>query len=427
MKLLLYRALTFLAKPLARPVLAVRGAMGKEHRDPARRAERLGRPSVPRPDGLLFWFDAVSVGEGNSILPLIDFALEEYPGSSALVTTTTVTGAENMETKLRGRRAVHQFLPLDRRAYADGFLEYWQPTVGFFTDSDFWPNILLAARARGIPLILLNGRVSDRSHARWTRHRDASSELMSAFVYALAKSDDDARKLSGMGMKNVECVGNLKYGAPPPLVDRGRLSDFAEMAGGRPSWVAAVTHPGEEEIALRVHAAVREKIPGALLVIAPRHPNRGREIASMASAAGYETGLESERPITGSTAVYVSDVLGGLGLYYAYAGLVLVGGSLLETLDGHNPMEAAGLGAAVLSGPHVASFLETYDILKRDGAVVMVDGEDCLASEITDLLSNPARLAELRGRSLRVAKREAAVIDRAKEKLRKRLAGIVKS
>ncbi|MCL2684366.1 MAG: hypothetical protein FWE55_03900, partial [Synergistaceae bacterium] len=137
MKLFLYRALAYL---LARPVLAFRSAIGKEHPDPARRAERLGRPSIPRPEGRVFWFNAVSVGESNSVMPVIDFVLDEYPGSYALITTTTVTGAENMASKLNGRRALHQFLPLDRRAYADRFLEFWKPSVGFFVDSDFWPN-----------------------------------------------------------------------------------------------------------------------------------------------------------------------------------------------------------------------------------------------------------------------------------------------
>jgi len=420
MKLLLYRALTYL---LARPVLAYRTAKGKEHPNPKRRAERLGRPSIPRPEGHVFWFNAVSVGESNSVMPLIDFVLDEYPDSHALVTTTTLTAAENMESKLNGRRAMHQFMPIDRFAYADGFLEFWKPSAGFFADSDFWPNMLLSARARGVPLILLNGRISDRSYARWMKFGNTSRQLMSSFAYALAKSDDDARKLSDMGIKTVECVGNLKYGVPPLPFNEERLRTLTERAGNRPSWVASVTHRGEEEIALSAHAAIREKFPDALLIIVPRHPNRGREVADLARGMSFETGMESSSDlITDATAVYVSDVLGGLGLYYAFSGLVFVGGSLLETMDGHNPMEAARLGAAVLSGRNVASFLETYDILERDDAVVMADDGESLTRNITGLLSDPAKLAELRDRALEVANREAAVIERAKEKLREQLA-----
>jgi 3-deoxy-D-manno-octulosonic-acid transferase len=424
MKLLVYRILTCLAKPLARPLLSIRAMRGKEHVCPTRRAERLGRPSLPRPDGHIFWFNAVSVGESNSILPLVDFVLEEYPDAHALVTTTTVTGAENMASRLAGRRAIHQFLPLDRRAYVDGFLDYWRPTAGFFADSDFWPNLLMSAHDRNIPLILLNGRVSDRSYARWARHRDVCSRLMRAFVYALAKSEPDAEKLRGMGIASVECVGNLKYGTPPLAYDREKLAELSERSGNRPSWVASVTHKGEEELILRAHAAVRERIRGAMLVIAPRHPSRGHEVWELARK-NFETALESARdPVTKSTGVYVSDALGGLGLYYAHSGVAFIGGSLLDTLDGHNPMEAARLGATVLSGRNVASFLETYEILERENAVIMVESEDDLAKQVTALLSDEKKLSDLRRRTLSVAEKEAAVLERAKERLKERLEAI---
>jgi 3-deoxy-D-manno-octulosonic-acid transferase len=424
MKLLIYRILTCLAKPLARPLLSIRAMKGKEHACPARRAERLGHPSLPRPDGRVFWFNAVSVGESNSILPLVDFVLEEYPDAHALITTTTVTGAENMASRLECRRAIHQFLPLDRRAYVDGFLDYWRPATGFFADSDFWPNLLMSAYDRSIPLILLNGRVSDKSYARWARHRDVCSRLMRAFVYALAKSEPDAEKLRDMGIASVECVGNLKYGTPPLAYDEKKLAELSERSGNRPSWIASVTHKGEEELILRAHAAVRERIPDAMLVIAPRHPNRGREVWELARQ-GFESALESARdPVTKSTGVYVSDTLGGLGLYYAHSGVAFIGGSLLDTLDGHNPMEAARLGAAVLSGRNDTSFLETYEILERENAVAMVENEDGLAKQVTALLSDEKTLSDLRRRTLAVAEKEAAVLERAKERLKERLEAI---
>jgi 3-deoxy-D-manno-octulosonic-acid transferase len=419
MSLLLYRVLTFLAKPVARPLLFIRAMRGRESRDRRRRAERLGIPSVPRPRGRVFWFNAVSVGEGNSIMPIVDFVLEEYPDAHALVTTTTVAGAENMAAKLAGRRAFHQFLPLDRRAYAERFFSYWRPAAGFFADSDFWPNILLSASARSVPLIILNGRVSDRSYARWMRHRGMSRRLMGAFVYALAKSDDDAGKLSGMGVMKTDCVGNLKYAAPALSCDPGGLAEFSSRAGGRARWVAAVTHPGEDEIILRAHRAIREKFKDALLIIAPRHPERGAKVLALARKSGFSAALESSRElVTGNTDVWIADILGGLGLYYAFSDIVFVGGSLLDNLDGHNPMEAARLESAILSGPNVASFTETYDILKRDGAVTIVSDEYELAREAISLMSDPRKLAEIRGRAFRSAEREAGVLERAKDILR---------
>jgi 3-deoxy-D-manno-octulosonic-acid transferase len=426
MKLLLYRILLFLAKPVARPLLFMRAMRGHESGDPRRRAERLGIPGVPRPEGLVFWFNAVSVGEGNSIMPIVDFVLEEYPDAHALVTTTTVTGAENMAAKLAGRRAIHQFLPLDRRAYAEKFLSHWKPAAGFFTDSDFWPNILLSASARRIPLILLNGRVSDRSYSRWMRNSGISRRLMRAFVCGLAKSDGDAEKLSGMGMAEVRCVGNLKYAAPPLAFDPAGLAEFSSRAGNRARWAASVTHPGEDEIILRAHKAIREKFRNALLIIAPRHPERGPKILEMSRKSGFSSALESARePVAETTDVWIADVLGGLGLYYAFSDIVFVGGSLLETLDGHNPMEAARLRSAILAGPHVASFTETYDILKRDGALITVSDERELARETLALLSDPLKLDETRNRAFRAAEREAGVSERVKDILRPLLASLL--
>jgi 3-deoxy-D-manno-octulosonic-acid transferase len=419
MTLAIYRALTFLAAPLARPLLAIRAARGRESANPARRAERLGIASLPRPEGPVFWFDAASVGESNSALPMIDFVLEEFPRSSVLVTTTTVTGARNMEAKLAARRAFHQFLPLDRAAYANRFLNHWKPSAGFFVDSGFWPNMLMAAHERHIPLILLNGRISNRSYERWMRHRAAAARLMGAFAYALAKSDGDAKKLSDMGMASVDCVGNLKYGVPPPPCDAARVAEIASAAGGRASWMASVTHRGEDEHILKAHVTIRGKFPEALLVIAPRHPERGGEILRLARSFGFAASLESSgEGISRSDGVYITDVLGGLGTYYKYFEIVFIGGSLLGGMDGQNPMEAARLGAAILSGPHVDSFIETYDILKRAGAVTTVQDADGLSEHVASLLSDTALRVEMKSRAKSTAEREAAVIDRAKGKLR---------
>ncbi|MDR3279924.1 MAG: 3-deoxy-D-manno-octulosonic acid transferase [Synergistaceae bacterium] len=425
MNLRLYRAFMYLARPFARPLLELRRGKGLESDDPKRRLERLGAPSAPRPDGTVFWFDALSVGEGNSAMPVIARALEKYPASHAIVTTTTVTGAENMRKHLAGRRAIHQFLPLDRRAYVDRFLDHWRPSAGFFVDSNFWPNMLLASRARNIPLILLNGRISDTSYARWTRNREDAKMLMRSFVYALAKSDDDAKKLSDMGIANVDCVGNLKYGMPPVAHDEGILREL-RSAGARKNWTASVTHEGEEEIILAAHKKILGQFPGALLIISPRHAERGLRIRDMAAGMGFDTALESEAGTTFDGAdVYISDSFGNLGLYYAYTDIVFVGGSLLPSLRGHNPMESARLGCAVLSGPYVDSFLETYDILRREDAVITVGNAEDLAEHVASLMSSPEKLAELTDMTRLIAEREAGVINRAWERISPLLERIV--
>jgi 3-deoxy-D-manno-octulosonic-acid transferase len=249
---------------------------------------------------------------------------------------------------------------------------------------------------------------------------------MSAFVYALAKSDDDAEKLAGMGVTEVNCIGNLKYAAPALSCDPEKLAEFSSRAGERAKWVAAVTHPGEDGIILRAHKTIREKFSDALLIIAPRHPERGTKILELAQKNGFSAALESARePVTEATDVWIADILGGLGLYYTFSDIVFVGGSLLDTLDGHNPMEAARLASAILSGPNVASYTETYDILKRDGAVTVTSDEHELAREVTSLLSDPRKLAETRGRAFRSAERESLVLKRAKDILQPLLASLL--
>ena len=171
MKLFFYKMLMFILKPLVRPVLFIRRVKGLETLDKIRRSERFGVPSVKRPDGKIVWFNAASVGESNSIIPVIDELLKHNKDVFVLVTTTTVTAAENMAKKLSGKNAIHQFLPVDRRAYVDRFFDYWKPSMGFFVDSDFWPNLILSAKAHNIPLVLLkNGKIIWHLLNHWLVH-----------------------------------------------------------------------------------------------------------------------------------------------------------------------------------------------------------------------------------------------------------------
>ncbi|GHS96801.1 3-deoxy-D-manno-octulosonic acid transferase [Synergistales bacterium] len=419
MKLFLYRALTFLVKPLVRPILALRRMKGLESKDLERRRERFGVSSIPRPGGLIFWFAVSSVGEGNSAIPIIDYILELYPDAHILVTTGTVTGDANMEKKLSGKRAFHQFLPFDRRAYVLNFLEYWMPSVGFFVDSEFWPNLLLEISDRKIPLILLNGRVSDRSYYRWMKSPKIISCLTRPFVYALAKSEWDEKKLSRMGIAKVACVGNIKYGAPPLTFDREALISLSGAVGARKLWVAAVTHSGEDEIILRSHRAVMSAFPNSILILVPRHSARGDEIESTAQKEGFRTARASKGETIGNDAsVYISDVFGELGLYYAFSDIVFLGGSLLPSLHGHNPIEPAQLRAALLSGRNVDSFLETYEVLERENAVILVGGVNDLGEWVTRLMSDPELLSGYRERAFGVAARASVVLERVREKLR---------
>ena len=416
-----YRFFTWLAGPLVPFVLARRRLQGKETSEARRMGERYGYASIPRPEGRIFWFNAASVGESNSIIPVVREILEKYPDVHALITTTTVSGAANMEKKLAGLRAFHQFLPVDRGAYARRFLDYWKPSVGFFVDSDFWPNLIWKAKRRSIPLVLLNGRMSAKSHARWLSgagRRQFARELMNAFIYSFAKSDDNLKRLADMGLRPVN-VGDLKYGVAPLAADPAKLSEFKKMVGKRPVWVAASTHEGEEELLSNSHHIVKLAFPDALMVIAPRNVTRGQEIADMLATHGHKVALRSRGDkVTKAVDIYVADTMGELGIFFRAAPIAFVGNSLFEkNLSGHNGIEPAQLGAAVLSGKYYNDVAETYEILKRDDAVIIVDNENDLGNRVAELFGNPEMLEGYRVRAKACAEREAAVLDRVMAKL----------
>jgi 3-deoxy-D-manno-octulosonic-acid transferase len=400
--------------------LATGRAKTFETQDKKRREERYGIARVERPDGLIFWFNAASVGEGNSILPIVDIVLEKYPDAHALITTFTNAGAENIKNKMSEKRVIHQFLPLDAKAYTEKFFDHWKPSVGFFVDSDFWPNLILSAKDRNIPLILLNGRVSDRSYTRWMRNREASSLLMSAFRRAFSASPVYSEKLSNMGISRVDFLGNIKYGIPPMQYAQDAMKSLSSACGGRKMWVAAVTHEGEDEIVLRAHALVRSACQDALLVLSPRHVRRSGKIYGLSLEHGFQTALSGrDKTISGGTEVFILDVFGDLGLYYAFSDIVFVGGSLLPTLHGHNPIEPARLHSAILSGPYVDSFSDIYETMQRENAMIAVSGSDDLAQAVTWLMSGPNLevLQGYRDRAFETAEREAAVLERMCEEL----------
>ena len=417
MKLFLYRVLMFILKPVVRPVLFLRKIKGLEVKDKKRQGERFGYASVKRPNKKIIWFNAASVGESNSIIPVIDEILKKYSDCFVLVTTTTVTAAESMEKKLAGKNAVHQFLPVDRTSYVKRFFNYWKPEIGFFVDSDFWPNLILNAKKRKIPLILLNGRVSDKSFAKWKNNLSFIKKLSSAFTFSFGKSEEDCKKLSVMGFKDPVCVGNLKYAVPPLSFDKTEFKNLSEQINGRHLFVVSSTHPGEEELCLRAFMIVRQRFPDVLVVIAPRHPARGGEIKSLADANGLNSVLRSSgAKITKNTNVYIADTMGELGLFYNLSDVAFVGGSLVKW-GGHNPMEPARLHNVVLSGKNVRNFQETYDLLKSERAVVMVNDENDLASKIKGFFENPDVEKDYMSRAFYVAEREAAVLSRVMEKI----------
>lgn len=400
----LYRTLTILGGPLIGLYLKRRMARGKEDR--LRFGERLGAASRPRPPGRVVWLHAASVGESLSLLPLVE-KLAARPGWQVLMTTGTVTSAKLMAERLPAG-AIHQYVPVDRPAFARSFLDHWRPDLVLWAESDFWPNLLDGIRRRAIPLVLVQGRVSPKSFAGWKRARGFIGRMLSAFTLCLGQTPEDSRRLAALGAKQVACLGNLKMAAPPLPADGDELAALRHAVGSRPLWLAASTHPGEEALIGRVHLALTERFPDLLTLIVPRHPQRGADIRAELAGMGMQAGLRSQGDAPG--AFYIADTMGELGLFYRLAPIVFMGKSLIAT-GGQNPFEPARLGAAVLFGPHMDNFPEMAPAMVAAEAACAVADEAVLAAEVGRLLDDPALLRRRRAAAERWAETEAGVLD----------------
>ncbi len=396
-RLKLYRTVMRAAETLAPTILSWRERRGKE--DAARRGERLGIAGRARPAGTLIWVHAASVGETNAILPLIDEIRHRRDDVRFLVTTGTTTSAALAANRLHADD-VHQYIPLDSPRFVTRFLDHWLPDLAVFTESEIWPNLIIQAADRGIPLALVNARMSARSYARWMKQRGVSRPLFNRFQVVLAQTEKLSRWFADLGARTSIPTGNLKVDAPPPPVDAAALARLQTALGDRPRLVVACTHGAEEELIAEAHRLLAVTWPDFCTVIAPRHPERGPEIAAMLRAKGLAVALRSagELPMP-ATEIYVADTIGELGTMYRLAPLAFLGKSLgigPGTTGGQNPIEAIRHGVGVLTGPHGSNFLEIYRMLTRHNGAVEVTSAATIAAEVRRLLQNPQALADLK-------------------------------
>jgi len=420
MKLTLYRMATSLGGPLIRYYLYRRRKAGKE--DAKRFPERLGIASLARPSGPLVWIHAASVGEALSILPLIDRLSRAASDWQVLVTTGTVTSARLMLERLP-LHTCHQFVPVDRVSYVRRFLEHWQPDLALWMESEFWPNLVIETRARAVPMVLLNGRMSERSFTGWRKRRAMIQRILASFRLLLAQSDADAERFSVLGAKAVQVPGNIKFAADPLPVNAQDLDILRSQIGDRPVWLAASTHTGEEALCGRVHATLRKTVPEPLTIIVPRHPERGPAIATELQGLGLNVARRAAaQAITATTDVYVADTLGELGLFYRLSPLVLmgktrVGGDTTAKGGGQNPIEPAHLDCALIFGPDMSNFLDIAEKLMDAGAARRVKDEDELSTTISLFLNNPSACTKAAEAAQMIASSEAHVLDRVMEAL----------
>jgi len=406
-----YLAFSERAEGFADRKLTERQEQGKEL--PQRVGERRGIPDLPRPEGTLIWFHAASVGESLSILELVRRLGDLRKDLHFLITTGTVTSAAMLADRMP-KGAFHQFVPVDVRPFIRNFLAHWRPDLALWTESELWPALMHETHRAGVPMILINARISRGTHRKWRWFPGIAKSLLRRFDYVLAQDAASARFLRRLGLPRdkIEVTGTLKEGSAALAYDESERAMFARQLAGRPVWLAASTHEGEEEMVAAAHRKASRAAQRLLLIIAPRHPERAPEIAAKLRADGWQIAVRSEGEMPdASTEIYLADTLGEMGLWYRLAPVSFLGGSLVD-IGGHNPFEPAALGSAIIHGPYIHKVADIYERLSAKGATVEVKSVEELARDVVGVLS-PDRAAAMAHAAWEVSSSGAEVTDRA--------------
>ena len=399
----LYRALLLAALPLIPLRLWWRG-----RREPGYRAhigERFGR-YTQRLDQPVIWLHAVSVGETRAAQPLVRAIRTRYPDHALVITQMTAAGRETAES-LYGNDAKICFLPYDYPFAVRRFLDHFRPRLGIVMETEVWPNLLRACRAREIPLLLANARLSERSARGYARAGQFAREAFGAFAATAAQTRDDAARLAGLGASRVEVTGNLKFDVESAPDAEARGDAIRRRCGTRPVALFASTREGEE--ALLLDALSRRPLDDAAIVIVPRHPQRFDEVASLLARRGLSFVRRSEeRPLSENIHVLLGDSMGEMAAYYAACDVAFIGGSLLD-YGAQNLIEACAAGKPVLIGPSDFNFAQAAALAIEAGAALRVRDADDAVDAMRAVLADPARRERMgeAGRAFSAAHRGA--------------------
>ncbi|MBD3897064.1 lipid IV(A) 3-deoxy-D-manno-octulosonic acid transferase [Halomonas sp. ML-15] len=396
----------------------------REQRPGRARRERLGL--IAPPPSPTLWLHCASLGEVIAARPLIEALLERYPEHHLTVSTMTATGAERIEALIAARREAgqaarlhHRFLPLDFPGAARRFVARLAPALAIIFETELWPNLLAACRRRGIPLAVVNGRLSPRAFARYRHIRPLMQDALCGVDWLAAKSADDLGRFRALGMAaaSSQAVGTLKYDISVAPELRAGGEALRTTLGDRPVWIAGSTHPGEEEQLLEAHARLRRSQHNALLILVPRHPQRFDAAAALCEAHGMPAARRSQGQLPApDAAVYLGDTLGELTLLYGAADLAFVGGSLVP-VGGHNLLEPAAMGTPVLSGEQLANFADVAAVLDEARALVRVADASTLATTLAALFKDDAERLRLGEAGQRVVAANRGALTRTLEVL----------
>ncbi|AFX99576.1 3-Deoxy-D-manno-octulosonic-acid transferase family protein [Candidatus Endolissoclinum faulkneri L2] len=408
MILQIYKAIATLLGLFLDVYFRLKVLQGKENK--ARLEERRGIATQSRPSGRLIWLHAVSVGEAAALLALIKILHDTKPWVTLLLTTSTVTSG-NFICKLLPEGVIHQFIPIDRLAWVERFLDYWRPDLAIWMESDLWPTMVSEADRRGIHMVIVSGRLSFGTFQRWKSIGNLAKPLFGAFDLVLAANHEQVKRFLALGCVDVRYVGNLKDSIVPPKVDIKIATTLRNAIAGRPVWLAASTHRGEDAIVFDAHAQIVKSKPNLLTVIVPRHTNRSDEIACMAERNGLSLARRSaNQPIKERTSVYLADTMGEIAIFYSVIPITFLAGSMVK-VGGHNPMEASYCGTALIFGPLIANNRESADALLAAGGAREVNDAGSLAKTVRDLLDDPVTTSKMGACARRVAMARAIKIN----------------
>lgn len=378
---LLWRALGWIAVPL---LLWWRSRRGKEEQ--ARRQERLGYPSINPSTRPVLWLHAASVGESLAALGLV-LKLQLNQTYLVLITTTTVTGA-SVVAQHNLPHVVHQYVPLDHPDYVQRFLRHWQPRALWLIESELWVNLVTLAAEAGIPVYLIDGKLSARSFKRWQAVGPEVTAWLLANIKMVLVADETQRQLfSTLGALKVQMIMPLKFLRPPLPVANAQLEQWQQQLQQRPCWLAASTHRGEEEVVIAVHQQLQTRFPDLVTIIAPRHPQRVTEVIALLTKHGYQYELYSQS-LQFKASFVIVDTIGQLGTFFKLCPAALIGGSLFSQYKGHNIIEPAQLGCVPLYGPYYQGWEAVCHYFQAAQAGFVVNNAEAIVAQLERLMTD---------------------------------------
>jgi len=360
------------------------------------------------------WVHAVSVGEVNAAAPLIEALRQRYPDTPLVLTTVTPTGSDRV-LRIWGDRVTHVYLPYDLPAAIRRFLDRVRPRLAVIMETEIWPNLFLTCEERRIPIVVANARLSERSLRGYGPVRPLARMAIRAATWVAAQSQPDAERLLDLGARpeRLSIAGNLKFDmrVPGHLAEQGKAWR-ANWGAQRPVWIAASTHEDEEQAVIEAHSLLMRRFPDALLLVAPRHPERFRPMIQLCRAYGFVTATRSEDGLASTQSqCFVIDTLGELLAFFASADVAFVAGSL-QAIGGHNTLEPAALGLPVLVGPHTFNFSEITDQMLAEGAARRIADADGLARALQQLMADAELRLQMGGAGQRLVEQERGAVER---------------